>query len=245
MTGKTASGANKLLTLIAVTLAFSFTFLSRYIWSPLMNDVSAEFGINATQAGLYISAFFAGYLITQIPGGILADKYQPKYILLVCTVLGGLMTGAMALLKSYEMGLVIRVVTGISAGCVMAQCSKIVAITFAPQQRAMAMAVMTLVFAFQRSYGAMIGVGIVYGAVSYLPSTHYTTLAMKRAGDRYSATAASTQNLLFQLSSLIMPVVLGYVLDSTNNNYSYNWYIFFGCCAVASVLCLLVKKNDN
>lgn len=77
----------------------------------------------------------AGYLITQIPGGILADKYQPKYILLVCTVLGGLMTGAMALLKSYEMGLVIRVVTGISAGCVMAQCSKIVAITFAPQQR--------------------------------------------------------------------------------------------------------------
>lgn len=104
---------------------------------------------------------------------------------------------------------------------------------------------MTLVFAFQRSYGAMIGVGIVYGAVSYLPSTHYTTLAMKRAGDRYSATAASTQNLLFQLSSLIMPVVLGYVLDSTNNNYSYNWYIFFGCCAVASVLCLLVKKNDN
>ena len=401
MTGKTASGANKLLTLIAVTLAFSFTFLSHYIWSPLMNDVSAEFGINATQAGLYMSAFFAGYLITQIPGGILADKYQPKYILLVCTVLGGLMTGAMALLKSYEMGLVIRVVTGISAGCVMAQCSKIVAITFAPQQRAMAMgvvlasppfgitlaqsigapmnqafgwrgtfaavaavalviavlivvfvkpidrkgaapapkgkqpgmleglrvfftdsqqlilgvsgflfmfvtvgfatwtnryvqslgltavqgglivtcysiagvvgscvsgglaaklhtshrsfllvslaamAVMTLVFAFQRSYGAMIGVGIVYGAVSYLPSTHYTTLAMKRAGDRYSATAASTQNLLFQLSSLIMPVVLGYVLDSTNNNYSYNWYIFFGCCAVASVLCLLVKKNDN
>lgn len=60
MNGKTA--ANKWLTLIAVTLAFSFTFLSRYIWSPLMNDVSAEFGINATQAGLYMSAFFAGML---------------------------------------------------------------------------------------------------------------------------------------------------------------------------------------
>lgn len=78
MTGKTASGANKLLTLIAVTLAFSFTFLSRYIWSPLMNDVSAEFGINATQAGLYMSAFFAGYLITQIPGGILADQVSAQ-----------------------------------------------------------------------------------------------------------------------------------------------------------------------
>ena len=53
-----------------------------------MADVSGEFGINATQAGLYMSAFFAGYLVTQIPGGIMADRYQPKYILIACTILG-------------------------------------------------------------------------------------------------------------------------------------------------------------
>lgn len=52
--------SNKYMSLAAITLAFSFTFLSRYIWSPLMADVSGEFGINATQAGLYMSAFFAG-----------------------------------------------------------------------------------------------------------------------------------------------------------------------------------------
>ena len=57
--------SNKYMSLAAITLAFSFTFLSRYIWSPLMADVSGEFGINATQAGLYMSAFFAGYLVTQ------------------------------------------------------------------------------------------------------------------------------------------------------------------------------------
>ena len=85
---------NPYLSLAAVTLAFTFTFLSRYIWSPLMADVSNEFGINATQAGLYMSAFFAGYLVTQIPGGIMADRYQPKYILIACTVLGGVMTAA-------------------------------------------------------------------------------------------------------------------------------------------------------
>ena len=80
---------NKWLALLAVTLAFTFTFVSRYIWSPLMSDVTAEFGITAVQAGLYMSAFFAGYLITQIPGGIMADKLQPKVILIVCTLLGG------------------------------------------------------------------------------------------------------------------------------------------------------------
>lgn len=402
--------SNHWLSLVAVTLAFSFTFLSRYIWSPLMADVSVEFGINATQAGLYMSAFFAGYLITQIPGGILADKYQPKYILMVCTALGGVMTAAMSMIRSYEMGLVIRVITGVGSGCVMAQCSKVVATTFEPKKRASAMGVvlasppfgitlaqslgaplnqalgwrntflavaavaaivvimiavwvpvpkrkkaasasegsrlaqaqtaaaggqpglleglvgfftnkqqlllgvsgfmfmfisvgfatwtnryaqslgftpvqggmiitcysiagiiasclsgsladkihfshrnflilslslmgiMTLIFSLQRSYGGLIGVGIIYGAVSYLPSTHYTTSAMLLAGERYTATAASSQNLLFQLASLIMPVIVGRAIDAAGS-YRPVWYIFIGCAVISVAFCFFVKND--
>lgn len=424
---------NKWLSLAAITLAFTFTFLSRYIWSPLMADVSGEFGINATQAGLYMSAFFAGYLVTQIPGGIMADKYQPKYILIACTVLGGIMTALMSRIGSYEMGLVIRVITGVSSGCVMAQCSKVVATTFAPRERASAMGVvlasppfgitlaqsigaplnqamgwrntflvvalvavvivvllavfvkpagspavlpaaasgaaarsasaeaaasrpasdqaasaqaaapgagkkqaglleglagfftnkqqlllgvsgfmfmfvtvgfatwtnryaqsmgftpvqggmiitaysiagilgscfsgsiaqklhmshrnfliasltamgiMTVLFSMQRGYVGLILVGIVYGAISYLPSTHYTTSAMILAGERYTATAASTQNLLFQLASLIMPVVVGRAIDATGN-YGLVWYIFLGCAVISVIFCFLVKNDGQ
>ena len=401
---------NPYLSLAAVTLAFTFTFLSRYIWSPLMADVSNEFGINATQAGLYMSAFFAGYLVTQIPGGIMADRYQPKYILIACTVLGGVMTAAMSFITNYEMGLVIRVITGISSGCVMAQCSKVVATTFEPKKRASAMGVvlasppfgitlaqsigaplnqavgwrntflivaaivviivallavfvqpipqktsavpagntavaqaaatktkgqaglleglvgfftnkqqlllgvsgfmfmfvtvgfatwtnryaqslgftpvqggmiitcysiagiiasclsgsiavkcrmshrnflivslaamgvMTVLFSMQRGYAGLIIVGCVYGAISYLPSTHYTTSAMMLAGERYTATAASTQNLLFQLASLIMPIIVGRAIDLTGS-YSFVWYIFLGCSVIAAVFCLFVKND--
>lgn len=407
--------SNKYMSLAAITLAFSFTFLSRYIWSPLMADVSGEFGINATQAGLYMSAFFAGYLVTQIPGGIMADRYQPKYILIACTVLGGAMTALMSRITSYEMGLVICVITGISSGCVMAQCSKVVALTFAPQERASAMGVvlasppfgitlaqslgaplnqafgwrttfvivgavavgvvallalfvkpveksvpaektagaagkavaqtaaakpqaqagmleglvgfftnkqqlllgisgfmfmfvsvgfatwtnkyaqslgctpvqggmiitcysiagiiasclsgglakkihmshrnflmltltgmgvMTILFSMQRSYMGLLLVGIIYGAVSYLPSTHYTTSAMMLAGERFTATAASTQNLLFQMASLIMPIVVGRVIDATGN-YSLIWYIFLGCSVIAVLFSFLVKNDEQ
>lgn len=407
--------SNKYMSLAAITLAFSFTFLSRYIWSPLMADVSGEFGINATQAGLYMSAFFAGYLVTQIPGGIMADRYQPKYILIACTVLGGAMTALMSRITSYEMGLVIRVITGISSGCVMAQCSKVVALTFAPQERASAMGVvlasppfgitlaqslgaplnqafgwrttfvivgavavgvvvllalfvkpveksvpaektagaagkavaqtaaakpqaqagmleglvgfftnkqqlllgisgfmfmfvsvgfatwtnkyaqslgftpvqggmiitcysiagiiasclsgglakkmhmshrnflmltltgmgvMTILFSMQKSYMGLLLVGIIYGAVSYLPSTHYTTSAMMLAGERFTATAASTQNLLFQMASLIMPIAVGRVIDATGN-YSLIWYIFLGCTVIAVFFSFLVKNDER
>ena len=374
-----------------------------------MADVSNEFGINATQAGLYMSAFFAGYLVTQIPGGIMADKYQPKYILIACTVLGGVMTAAMSLITSHQMGLIIRVITGVSSGCVMAQCSKVVATTFEPKKRASAMGVvlasppfgitlaqsigaplnqavgwrntflivaaiaviivallvvfvqpiqrmpaaapaknpavaqtaataggqaglleglvgfftnkqqlllgasgfmfmfvtvgfatwtnryaqslgftpvqggmiitcysiagiiasclsgsiaskcrmthrnflivtlaamgvMTVLFSMQRGYMGLIAVGCVYGAISYLPSTHYTTSAMILAGERYTATAASTQNLLFQLASLIMPIIVGRAIDLTGN-YAFVWYIFLGCSVIAAVFCLFVKND--
>lgn len=413
--GKENRRINQSATLIVITLAFTFTFLSRYIWSPLMSGVSEEFGINATQAGLYMSAFFAGYLITQIPGGILADKYQPKYILIACTLLGGAATGAMACIGNYGSGLALRIVTGISSGCVMAQCSKVVAVTFAPKERASAMGVvlasppfgitlaqsigaplnqavgwrgtflitgavaavivcllalvlrpieqpaeaktqedlskaaaqsaatkasskqagmleglagffcnrqqlilgvsgfmfmfvtvgfatwtnpyvqslgftpvqggmiitcysvagivasclsgsiakacrlshrnflllslaamgvMTVLFSFQKSYMALLAVGLVYGAVSYLPSTHYTTSAMKLAGERFTATAASTQNLLFQLASLVMPVIVGRAIDLTGN-YVYVWYIFLGCCAVSVLFCCFVRNDER
>ena len=394
--------SNKYMSLAAITLAFSFTFLSRYIWSPLMADVSGEFGINATEAGLYMSAF-------------IADRYQPKYILIACTVLGGAMTALMSRITSYEMGLVIRVITGIISGCVMAQCSKVVALTFAPQERASAMGVvlasppfgitlaqslgaplnqafgwrttfvivgavavgvvallalfvkpveksvpaektagaagkavaqtaaakpqaqagmleglvgfftnkqqlllgisgfmfmfvsvgfatwtnkyaqslgctpvqggmiitcysiagiiasclsgglakkihmshrnflmltltgmgvMTILFSMQRSYMGLLLVGIIYGAVSYLPSTHYTTSAMMLAGERFTATAASTQNLLFQMASLIMPIVVGRVIDATGN-YSLIWYIFLGCSVIAVLFSFLVKNDEQ
>ena len=106
------------------------------------------------------------------------------------------------------------------------------------------MGVMTIIFSMQRSYTGLILIGIIYGAVSYLPSTHYTTSAMMLAGERFTATAASTQNLLFQMASLIMPIIVGRVIDATGS-YSFVWYIFVGCAAVAVFFSFLVKNDER
>ena len=106
------------------------------------------------------------------------------------------------------------------------------------------MGVMTILFSMQRSYMGLLLVGIIYGAVSYLPSTHYTTSAMMLAGERFTATAASTQNLLFQMASLIMPIVVGRVIDATGN-YSLIWYIFLGCSVIAVLFSFLVKNDEQ
>ena len=57
---KTNLSGNKWLALLSVTLAYSFAFLTRYIWSPIMSDVGAECQISSTQMGIYMTAFMIG-----------------------------------------------------------------------------------------------------------------------------------------------------------------------------------------
>lgn len=55
---------------------------------------SDNYDWNERLQGIILSAFYIGYVMTQIPGGFLADKFGGKYIL----SLGVLLTCALALL---------------------------------------------------------------------------------------------------------------------------------------------------
>lgn len=140
---RTATGKpNKWLALLAVTAAFSYTFISRYMWSPLMQDVSAEFLLNATQGGLYMSAFFVGYIVTQVPGGVLADKVEPKYILIAGTLVGGAAAALMSLISSYTLGLFFRLLAGIASGVIMSSCAKVLSREFDTNDRGVALGIL-------------------------------------------------------------------------------------------------------
>lgn len=392
-----SKGLQRWLALFAITLAFTFTFISRFTWSPVMNAAMGDFGINATEAGLYMSLFFAGYCITQLPGGVMADKLQPKWILIISTVFGGICTWLMSVVSTYELGLIVRLVGGLFSGVIMSSCSKVVIANFEPKQRAQAMGILlasppigillanqiaphllesfgwrqtfaymslfsvlvivclflfvkpikqtnngankggllagltsfftdpqqlllamsgfmfmfvnngfsvwgnkfaqslgltgaqggmiisafsiagiiascfsgsiaqklnighkkfiiitlslmgvfTAIFGLMNSYMTLILVGLVYGAFAYLPSTHFTTLASMRAGDQYGATAISAQNLIFQVASMVQPVIIGQLLDKTGNNYTIMWFVFAGICLLGVAICCLFKAEKK
>lgn len=139
---KTNLSGNKWLALLSVTLAYSFAFLTRYIWSPIMSDVGAEFQISSTQMGIYMTAFMIGYLIMQIPGGILADRLRPKYLLMTCVGIATASSAVFSGISSYGIGLLIRGLEGLSLGGIYSSCSKIVSGYFPQKDRAVAMGIL-------------------------------------------------------------------------------------------------------
>lgn len=135
------SGGSKWLLLILLTASFMGSFAARFLWSPFISAASADLGIKATQAGLFISVFYIGYMITQLPGGILADKFGVKYVLSISVFVTGLFTLLVASINSYEVGLVYRLIAGLGSGTIVACSSRAIAAAFKPEKRGTAMGI--------------------------------------------------------------------------------------------------------
>ncbi len=92
--------------------------------------IAKEFGLSALSMGSVLSAFFVGYALMQIPGGMLADRFGPRRVMAasiagwtIFTVLTGMANGLWLLLA-------IRVLFGISEGSYPPSASKAVALWF-------------------------------------------------------------------------------------------------------------------
>lgn len=120
---------------------FLFTFITRFTWPPLIPVVVPILGMKMSQAGAFMSAFYIGYVITQIPAGVLADRFGVRLILAGSLVLEGLSTSALGYISTYEMGFNLRILSGLGAGAVYASCSRALMEWFPENERGRAFGV--------------------------------------------------------------------------------------------------------
>nr|XP_003700318.1 PREDICTED: sialin-like [Megachile rotundata] len=55
-------------------------------------DIDGPFDWSATEQGLVVSIYFAGYLVGMVPAGYFADRFNTKGVLLICVVGNALLT---------------------------------------------------------------------------------------------------------------------------------------------------------
>ena len=124
--------------LIMLVLTWTMTFFSRFVWSPVIQSAAGDLGMTMSEAGSLMSAFYLGYLITQVPGGFIADRYRPKIFMVIFTALVGVLTYGMSMVNGYTAAYTVRILAGLTAGPIMAFCSKILTENFAPNERSLA-----------------------------------------------------------------------------------------------------------
>jgi MFS transporter, ACS family, glucarate transporter len=93
--------------LIVLALMYFLTYLDRVNVSTAAAGFGKDFNLNKTQIGLVFSAFAYPYLIFQIVGGWISDRFGARRTLIACglmwataTAITGLATGLMSLLAA-------------------------------------------------------------------------------------------------------------------------------------------------
>src|SRR6266571_4571562 len=116
MRAKTFKATNIVLGLLC--LMYFLTNLDRVNISTAMasNEFLKEIPLTRTQAGLIFSAFAYPYLLFQISGGWVADKFGPRLALTLCGVIWAGATIMMGLVHGLVMMFVARVVLGFGEG---------------------------------------------------------------------------------------------------------------------------------
>src|SRR5438093_3411424 len=107
---------NKVLGLLC--LMYFLTYLDRVNISTAMasNEFLKELPLTNTQAGLIFSAFAYPYLLFQIGGGWVADKFGPRLALTICGIIWASATIMTGLVHGLTMMLVARVALGFGEG---------------------------------------------------------------------------------------------------------------------------------
>jgi len=107
---------SKWLVLALLWIAFFTAYLDRVNITIAGPTLMKAFSLTPQQFGFVLAAFTAGYALLQVPGGILADRFGAKRMLVIALIVWSLFTGLTGLATSFGMLLVIRCLFGVGEG---------------------------------------------------------------------------------------------------------------------------------
>ena len=118
--------------------------------------------------GVILSAFALGYMVTQIPGGLLVDRWRLKSILVILPLLWALSTGLTAAMTTIAGFVLVRVCLGLAEGLAVPAIFRVVAESFDAKGRTGAMAISSTASAVGPAIAGPI-IGLVMASYGWRP----------------------------------------------------------------------------
>jgi sugar phosphate permease len=131
----------KRLVLTLLWIAFFVAYLDRTNISVAGPAMMHDLGMSPQTFGYVLAAFTGGYALSQIPGGILADRYGAKIMLLIALLIWSVFTGLTGLAASVGVLIVIRFCFGLGEGLEQGAQFKAIGDTFDSHGRSVASAI--------------------------------------------------------------------------------------------------------
>ncbi|MCM3246728.1 MULTISPECIES: MFS transporter [Cytobacillus] len=132
----------KYIIIILLFLGWSIGNFDRFFMNYAILGISKDLQLNASQTGIVLSSFFAGYALMQIPGGWLADRFGFRKIIITAVFAWSVFTILSGVAWSFMSLILIRFLFGLGEGSFFPSASKGIASWFPQNERSRAMSFM-------------------------------------------------------------------------------------------------------
>jgi sugar phosphate permease len=126
--------------LFGAWMAFLLSYVDRVAWSSVAAPVGQSMGLPVSLLGAFVTAFYIGYVVANVGGGLLTDTIGARRMLTFALIPLGIATFCFGYAHSLMTGIALQVVMGVTAGADYAAGMKIIASWF-QRERGLAMGI--------------------------------------------------------------------------------------------------------
>jgi len=94
---------------------FLLSYIDRRAWSSIAAPVGEAIGIEVAMLGVFVTAFYVGYVLANVIGGILTDLFGARILTAATLIPLGLLTFSFSYTRSLWFGVVIQSAMGLAA----------------------------------------------------------------------------------------------------------------------------------
>lgn len=145
---------------IIASIFYAYQYILRVMPNIMLNDMIAQFGINATTFGQFSGVYYIGYSLMHLPIGIMLDRYGPRKVMSICILLTVIGLTPLLFADYWIYPIAGRFLVGLGSSAAILGIFKIVRMTFSEKH-----------FSRMLSLSVTIGlIGAIYGGgpVSYM-----------------------------------------------------------------------------
>ncbi|HEX4242428.1 MAG TPA: MFS transporter [Steroidobacteraceae bacterium] len=113
-----------------LSAAYLLCYGARMMMGSAIPFIAKDFNLSPLAMGGVLSAFFMGYSVMQIPGGLLVDRFGPNRVLTAAVAGWSLFTAATGLATSLVVLVVVRVLFGVTEAPFPSSASKALALLY-------------------------------------------------------------------------------------------------------------------
>jgi sugar phosphate permease len=125
--------------LFAAWASFLISFIDRLAWGNVAMPVGQALGVQVATLGVFVTAFYVGYVISNFVGGFGSDWLGPR-VMLACAIIPlGVFTFLFSFITSVTAGLILQTLMGLTAGADYSACVKLITAWFSKTSRGFAM----------------------------------------------------------------------------------------------------------